>query len=159
MVVQLNGLSFKNQKLAKDYVRALFTKIGITESVKSISLESFNNILGICQSHPDSVAELEGIKDFIIRKNPLNQREYALYILKKDNSVLDISWNYCITKKKKDYLTQALRESIHPQILEFKNENATEICSMCQCELNGNFHIDHILQFNIIVKRFLLYKN
>ena len=82
MVVQLNGLSFKNQKLAKDYVRALFTKIGITESVKSISLESFNNILGICQSHPDSVAELEGIKDFIIRKTHLT-KEHMLYIFLK----------------------------------------------------------------------------
>ena len=86
----------------------------------------------------------------------MNNKAFALYTLKKDKSIIDVSWNFCITEYYQNYLNIAFRSCIALQIIYYKNNCTNTHCEICLNQLDENTHIDHIKQFSEIIKDFCI---
>ena len=144
----------KTIKLKQQYIRELLAKIGVCDSVGIY----FDDIKNIVSHHPKADIKLAKLKDFKIQNSILNKKALQLIIINDDDTITDISWLICASKKLKtnnDNLKAAFRNCILPQIEKFIEQNDTSKCQMCGIELNNNFHIDHIKMFKEIMEEFL----
>ena len=62
---------FKSVKASKDYYRSLFNKIGEINSIKDYDISNktdiFNELIKLCQRHPEKDEKLMNICDFFTR--------------------------------------------------------------------------------------------
>lgn len=157
-VHKIGNNTFKTKDDAENYVRDLIISIGMCDSVKSLSLEIFNELLDILQCHPnkDKVADIIDIR---IIKNKLNSKAFEINILKSDNMYEDISWRICVSglhKTHKQELLSALRYSIDEQIYHYKQSVSIDTCTLCSelCNVNGGTHVDHVVHFEKLINDF-----
>ncbi len=129
-----------NQKTLKKYVRETIDTIGLCPSIKKLHPDKWELFIYLFERHSDYPNKFCGLIDIKIRNNPVfNNLE--VIIVKNNGDEDDVSlFNNCITGKPKDNLTIAMRNSIVPQILEFKN-NSSLICVLCGSI--EKIHIDH----------------
>jgi hypothetical protein len=87
---------------------------------------------------------------------PTNPNDYSPYVEYDDGSVEDWSFNTCAEGRgssSEDKLTEAMRNSIQPQIYTFKL-TTTDIRQCRQCQSMDHLHIDHITAFDTIKRQF-----
>lgn len=97
----INGQFFKNQDLAKSYVRELLGEIGVCDSVGALSITHKNILHELVCRHPNHLDKLKNFQDFSICRNPLNKKGWELNIINDDDSITRVSWNVCVTQRNK----------------------------------------------------------
>jgi len=132
------GLS---QTKLKIYTREIIKKIGVCDSLKEKYPEDFLFFVDfLFPRHPNYPEKTEGLVDVIIKYN--NFGNLSVYFKKNDNKLEDISaLKKCINGKNKDNLYIAMRTSIIPQIMDYRNSNPNLICEFCN--YNNTIEIDH----------------
>lgn len=157
--IQIGHLFFKTQSECEKYTRKLLTEVGVTDSVKIKSEDTFHFLLLLCKRHPDYIKKLQHFSDFNIQYDTLNTKALALNIVNKDGSYTTISWKTCVTGKNtsnKTMFNSALRVNIESQIFYFKKNTDLSFCKLCNCSLNLGCHIDHEEpQFQQLVDNFI----
>ncbi len=129
------------QKQLKDKVRLEVDKIGLCMSIKTFHPELWGFFMALFERHSDYPEKFIGLIDAQIRYNQIYKSQLECIIIKKNGDEDDVSiFNNCITGKPKDNLTIAMRNSIVPQIYQFKNISSL-ICELC--ESIKDIHIDH----------------
>ena len=132
---------FKTQKQLKQCVREKIDKIGVCHSIKQYYPEEWEEFMYLFKRHSDYPEKFNGLSDIKIRYNPVYNTQLEVIIVKNNGVEDDVSiLNNCITGKPKDNLTIAMRNSIYPQIKEFKNNSIME-CVLCRD--TKNIQIDH----------------
>lgn len=132
---------FTTQKQLKDHVRNTINKIGECNSIKKNYPEEMELFIYLFERHSDYPEKFNGLTDIKIRYNPIYKKQLEAIIVKKNGEEDDVSiFNNCITGKPKDNLTIAMRNSISPQILQFKNTNL-QIC--IKCKNATDIQVDH----------------
>jgi transcription elongation factor Elf1 len=133
------GLSQKN---LKKYTKQVIEKIGECDSLKEKYPDDFNFFVNyLFTRHPKYPEKTEGLIDVIIKYN--NFGNLSIYFKKIDNQIEDISaLNKCISGKNKDNLYIAMRTSIIPQIIDYRNKQTNLVCEICNN--NENIEIDHL---------------
>ena len=134
-------LSYKTQKQLKEYVREKINKIGPSPSIKQFHPEEWELFMYLFERHSDYPEKFVGLSDIKIKYNPVYKTQLETIIVKNNGDEDDVSvLNNCITGKPKDNLTIAMRNSISPQIEEFRNSSIKECVRCCDTK---NIHIDH----------------
>lgn len=130
-----------SQKDLKKFVKEKINNIGECSSIKQYHNEDYELFIYLFSRHADYPKKFEGLKDIYIRYNPVFKKNLEVMILKDNGKTDNVSvLKRCITGQKKDNLTIAMRNSIIPQILEFRNNNIL-ICNICNNK--ENCEIDH----------------
>ena len=133
--------SLTSQKKLKEYVRKKIDEIGICSSIKKYHPEEWDLFIYLFERHNNYPEKFDGLIDISIRYNPVYTNQLETIIIKDNGDEDDVSaLKKCITGKPMDNLTIAMRNSILPQILEFRNNNSL-ICE--QCKSIKNIEIDH----------------
>ncbi len=133
--------SFNSQKKLKEYVRKTIDEIGECSSIKKYHSEQWDLFMYLFERHSDYPGKFDELIDVSIRYNPVFTNQLEVIIIKNNGEEDDVSvFKNCITGKPKDNLTIAMRNSILPQILEFRNNNSL-ICELCKGI--KNIEIDH----------------
>jgi hypothetical protein len=106
-----------------------------------------------------------GIKHLEIRvnKEPGMRQTNGIWIVRLDDTSVDISWHEAIKPQgkptDKQQASTAARFEIYPQIQEFKELNKMNIdtCELCQLHINKDekVDIDHIILFETLFSNFL----
>ncbi len=134
-------ITCKTQKQLKACVREKINKIGLCSSIKHFYPEEWEEFMYLFKRHSDYPDKFNGLADIKIRYNPVYKTQLEAIIIKSNGEEDDVSlFNNCITGKPKDNLTIAMRNSIYPQIQEFKQRSILE-CVLCHN--TDTIHIDH----------------
>jgi hypothetical protein len=132
--------SLKTQKQLHSYAKEQLNEIGECESIKKEYPEKWDMFLFYFKRHPDYPAKFNGLTDISIGRNA-DPPHYLEVRLVKDNTLEACSFlRACITRRKKDRFTEALRQAIYPQVLNFKRTNINR-CVICNSW--DNPHVDH----------------
>jgi len=148
-------IHLKTQKSIREYTRKIINEIGICDNIKNIYPEHYYYLSTFMfprhTAYPD---KFFGMINIGIRKNKVFNH-YEIYIIKNDNSVDDVSvMQNCVTGKKSNDLSNAMRNTIYSQILDFRNKLLYIKC--VDCESENNIHIDHYKpQFIELQKNFI----
>lgn len=158
--IKVNNIIFKSKVELKRYLQEKFNEIGITNDLKKTNYDFFIFIYELCQRHPDKDNKLKNFKNFMIKRNDINNKGFELNIINNENNINSISWITCINSKttpKIQLFKASLRQSIYEQIIEFKiSKNNQKNCLLCNCKITPeNNHIDHIIPFENLVNDFL----
>ena len=134
---------FKTLKAKKEYYQKLIYTIGLCESVKSISEPHYNEFCELFKCHPEYPMKVQDMVDLRIEINMRNSTCYALYMIKQDSSIEDISYLSCCKNNVDKYknLKNAMRFGIQAQINEYRFKNHKKICVIC--ESRQNIQVDH----------------
>lgn len=128
------------QSELKNYTRQVIDSIGVCESIKVSFPEHFDFFNYLFERHERYPEKFKDMCDIMIRRKPGLKQQIVVYILKNDGSEDDVSvMNKCITGRS-DNLSSAMRNSIMPQILEFK-QVTNHLCTSCRS--NQNLEVDH----------------
>jgi hypothetical protein len=132
----------KTQISLKKYFREIINTIGLCDSVKTKYPSEFLDFCELFKRHSDYPEKFIGFVDIKISYNPVFGNQLVVYIIKNDMTTDDVSvLNNCITGKPKDNLKIAMRVSIQPQIVEYKNNNYIKVCEIC--DDNDRLEVDH----------------
>lgn len=149
--------NLKTQKQIKEYTRVVIDDIGICDDVKENHPKYYNYLTTfLFPRHTAYPEKFINMKNIGIRKNKLF-KNLEVYIIKNDGSVDDVSvMRNCVSGKKANNLSNAMRNSIYPQIKDFK-DNIPEL-KCVDCGSIKNIHIDHDKpQFIDLQKKFIEY--
>ena len=132
------GLS---QKKLKKYTKERVDIIGLCDNLKDEHPEDYIFFINyLFTRHPNYPDKINGLDNVIIKKNPYG--DLSVYFKTIKNEINDISaLNKCITGKEKDNLYIAMRISILPQIVEYRNECCKVICEICKSY--HDIEVDH----------------
>jgi hypothetical protein len=148
---------FKTQTKLKAYFRQLIDKIGICDSVKTKYPKECEDFEEVFKRHPQYPDKFVGYIDIKIDYNDTFANQFVVYIKKENGDVDNVSvLNACIRGKPKDFLKDALRFSIRPQIDKYRNGIRIKKCEICR--ESDNIEIDHhseIAPFAKLVDDFL----
>ena len=152
--------SYKTQKDCECDVRKKLSDLGVQQSVKDCSVESFNFLLELTKRHPNHVEKLKNATDFEIQKDPITRTGLALYIKNFDGTKTEISWRICVTGKyptSKTMFSEALRQAVSSQIQLFRresSESSESSCVLCGESLKDT-HVDHVIHFAQLIEEFI----
>ena len=131
----------KTQEQLKQCVREEIDRIGTCSSIKQFHPQKWDDFMYLFKRHNDYPEKFNGLTDIEIRYNRRYKKQLETIIIKNNGEEDDVSvLRNCITGKSKDSLTIAMRNSIYPQIEEFKNNSIME-CVICYD--TQEIHIDH----------------
>ena len=142
--------NYKTQKSLKEYIKNIINEIGICSSIKNNYSQYYNIFIELFNRHPNP-EKMINMCDIQIKSNPL-YKHLELHIVYNNGKTDDISYNVCINTKYKNYIKMAMRVSIIPQILEYKN-NSIRKC--VNCNSNQDLEVDHIIWFEKIYDDFM----
>lgn len=158
----INNKTFNQKTDIKKYFKEIKDKYPVNTCLKEENEEEYNDVIEFFKNHHEYEEKTKDMKDIIIKFNAYYDKAY--YILKNDNTTLDISYLHaynCIGKtleqilrmvSKKD-LNLAFRYCVKQQSLDFR-KTTNQIC--CQfCGSKNQLEVDHELEFKNIVKMFL----
>lgn len=135
---------YKTQGEFEQYVKKIiYEDIGICYDIKNIYPDEYSLLIKILERHPCYEIKSSNICNLKIQENQY-KNGYEIIIIKKDGSLVDISWKVAITgkhKSKKGELMSAMRVSVEDQIEDFRRN-----CDIYCCELCGNnerLDVDH----------------
>lgn len=134
--------NLKTQKQIKEYTRYVIDDIGICDDIKNIHPKYYNYLTTfLFPRHTAYPEKFINMKNIGIRKNRLF-KHLEVYIIKYDGCVDDVSvMRNCVTGKKANDLSLAMRNSIYSQIKDFKDKSPELKC--VDCGSINNIHIDH----------------
>lgn len=154
-MIHICKLGFSSQDKLRGYIKELLIRIGENGSVKATVYYQF--LYEFCSRHPDK-NKMGGVIDIRIVSE---YDHYRLFLVKANNVVEDISIKKCITGRDNspnENFNLALRLSILPQIIAFKQTADLSRCVLCKRafrEAGNVIHIDHFKpQFHTIVSQF-----
>lgn len=153
-------LGFNTKKEVEDYIRNI---VNTSELCKPIEEKISENLLKILKHHHNFIKKIGiGLKHLEIRINPSwNGPTKGLWIVRTDNSEVDISW---VTALKpdgrpsvKEDISNAARYEISDQIHSYHDRGECNLCDICgKIMIRGNkLHVDHIIPFEKIFLDFL----
>ena len=124
------------QKQLSQYVRKILDKIGLCNSIINSYPELWEVFMYLFKRHSNYPEKFNRLTDIKIRYNPVHKTQLETIIVKNNGDEDDVSiMNRCITRKPKDNLTIAMRNSIKPQTEEFKikefKNNSIMKCVLC----------------------------
>ena len=153
-ITQMDFSQHKTQKALRDYIRSKLAEIGECTSIKKHHPDYWDGFMELFARHPAYPEKFDGLVDIKIRFNPVFKKQLEVQIVKNNGEIDDVSvLTNCISGKPKDKLTVAMRNSVYPQILEFKKNNA-QVCVLCGS--NKKIHIDHYEpQFDELKRNFI----
>lgn len=153
--VSIDNLNFSSKKNAEIFVKNRMTSIGSVGNLKSNYYDDYVFFYALFQKHNYANEKLKNCVDIRLY-NTYNG--LALEIVNVDKTFTEISWRKCITNRNDTnnaLFKKALRNTIKPQIDEFRVNNDVSICELCNCSINNtNSHIDHIIHFHKLVSQF-----
>jgi hypothetical protein len=138
----------------------IYNEIGICDDIRYTHPTNYNILVALFRRHPDFASKSRDMCNIKTIRN-INAKAIGTNIVTNNGEEIDISWQTAIKgkhKSAKSELVSAMRNSINPQIIEFKNNNKKE-CVLCFGK--NNIHADHHEpQFEELVKNFInLMKN
>ena len=132
--VTINGIHFNTTEKAKSYTRNFL--IGLEHSgprVITPTDKAWDFLYALVLRHPNATEKIgTGIKHFLIKLN--RSTHIAFYLKRIDDSIIDISWLYCIRRKKathRDHLYAAMRAAIQYQLHRLKFDCLKDTPSLC----------------------------
>ena len=157
-MIHICKLGFSSQEKLRSYIKELLIRIGENSSVKATEYYQF--LYEFCSRHPDK-NKMIGVIDIRIVSE---YDHYRLYLVKAEGvnpTVEDISIKKCISGRDNtpnENFNLALRLSVLPQIIAFKQTADLSRCVLCKIafsEAGKVIHIDHFKpQFHTIVSQF-----
>ena len=161
---QIKPDSFETNNELRDYVVNKIKKLGLTESLKRSSPESYFFFEQLFQRHPTKQEkQVDQMCDISIRrfaksnpKAPLAVSDHQFFIQKHDGTEDSISWTSCINGKLKQdrkRLTWAMRHAIEPQIRLFRTNKSDQQCMIC--ETKDQLTVDHQIKFRHLMNDFV----
>ena len=146
---------YSSKKAFERYARDLiYEKIGICESVKNT--EYYDELIELLKRHHEFEDKSKNMIDLTIRKNSVGNG-LEIHFVDKYNNYTDISWRTAIKGKARSVqqnFTNALRETIFNQIMDFKKNNIN-VCELCHSSEEVEYHADHKIHFEKLVFDFL----
>jgi hypothetical protein len=154
--VYIAGKDFESKKSALDHISKVLRSNG-SRTYKPPS-QGFEFLLALLDRHPERDEKLShGLTHFEVVMKNAARTNYTVYLVNARGQKLDFSWRVCVTGKKNDLLTAAMRLAIKDQIDEFKLANSH--VTTCQlCNVKPAEHADHIVKFRHLKERFLTYR-
>lgn len=160
--ITIGDNKYKTQKECEEDVRQKLQATGITESVLKKAPDMYEFLLLLCQRHPRQEDKLKNIIDFEIRSEPdAKGNALAINIINNDNTITEISWGKCVTRKSESSETKfskALRECVQSQIDKYRNNlDKNDLkCFICESSLTiQRYDIDHVVHFKKLVEDFI----
>lgn len=163
--VELSTKSFKTQKEAREYFRAMLNRYVPGERVNP---EDSRDLLALIERHPEAPMKIGiGIDYFKVIKTPDGSN--CFYIVRGDGSGTDFSYYSCVSGKaptRKQEVSEAFREAVKLDIWNkrdnFYKEHARQD-GLLPCAKTKEWirredgHIDHMppMTFEVIVTTFL----
>jgi hypothetical protein len=139
------------EKARKNYTLINFDSIkeGLF-TPEQVEAKIFHELLN---RHPDKDIKIGvGIKYFQLSFG----KGYEVKIIRLDDTIERFSWLWCCKKsfsKSNEYkLTEAFRNCIYDDIIDYREKNENRYCMIC--DTSENIQIDHIYPFSLILKRF-----
>lgn len=154
MNFNLGNIKFNTQKETTKYIQDLVLRNHF-EDIK-YNHNDFDVLNDLIKLHPEYKEKKgDGIDYFHIKRHP-KYFGFCIWIKQKNKEdLIDFSWVECLKKKKtpplKDF-KKALRTTIEPQIISFKNS-----CKELKCELCSSYklpQVDHIIHFEKLIDDF-----
>lgn len=156
----INGIRFKTQKDAKDYIRKLLLKL---ESIGLIgtTIKEWEYLNALVKRHPEYESKKgAGIVGIIIKRDYNNN--IAMDLKRTDGTVIDISWVTCVTSKgasEKENLISAMRFAVKKQIDQFRHNArlSHRICGICSNPILPSYdmHVHHCPRFEELAEVFI----
>lgn len=156
-------LSFNTKKDLELAIRKVVNGMPLNTPMNAKETVFFTKILQ--HHHEFTNKKGVGIKHFEVRENILYRKvTRGIWIVRVDGSDVGISWVNALkpggAPNLKETISRAAREEISSQIDDFKvSDDLTEVCDICDEELYGNTHVDHIVSFDTLFSNFLREKN
>jgi hypothetical protein len=147
-----------NKTQLKLFLREEIDKIGVCSSIKNnCSSQIYDMFLWAFERHPKYPDKFHGMTDIMLKynyNNPFSKSYLEVHIIREDGTTEDVSvMKSCITGIPKNNLYIAMRNSIIPQILDYKNNNIL-LCS--KCGSSEKIEVDHhIIDFIELFESFL----
>lgn len=164
---KINNIEFKSQKALLDNCKTILNKYKIDSIV---SIEDKNFLLELLKRHDEFEIKVGvGIDNIIVKKAPKFNNK-CFFIIRKDGSITDFSYIYCVNNYKDNepfrMFRDAARTSILAQINEYKTiyiNKTTKNKERILCEVSNieypykECHVDHIPPntFDKIIKDFI----
>lgn len=146
---------YNSKKEFERYARELiYKKIGICDSVKGT--DYYEELIELLKRHHEFEDKSKNMNDLIIQKNSVGNG-LEIHFVDEYNNFTDISWRTAIKGKARSIqqnFTNALRETIFNQIMEFKKNNVN-VCELCNSSKEVEYHVDHKIHFQKLVVEFL----
>ena len=145
--MEFGNKQFKNKTQAIAFFKEYL------HSHDEIDTEDYSTIEALIKSHPRGLAPEDTV--IITTDSSHGKASKCFAVQSKDGSIDCRSVPKCINGyNQKQDVNKILRESIVPQLMEFKRNNTipTE-CPLCKEPLK-DVHIDHILEFRNLVKSY-----
>ena len=96
--ITLFGKTYKTQKDFEKYVKKIiYDVVGCCKDIRVAHPLQYNILLKILERHPEYDDKTKNIYTLQIRKNLLNRKALAIFIINKDGQEIDISWRCAIT--------------------------------------------------------------
>ena len=150
VAVRIGKSYFKTKKESKKYTKNLLeTLYNNNDCIIDKNHEKYNFLFEMIQCHPELDEKIGvGIKYFKITPNAKNKNGMELKIVRIDDIEERISWVCCSRnsfpkKDSKKFISDAMRNSIEYQIIEFKNSHPL-VCQICGIDDdNCKYEVDH----------------
>ena len=158
--ISIGNLIFDSKSELKVYVQNMIKQIGPCSSLKSYHIDQYDFLVHLFERHSEYPEKIDGMIDIAFVPNIRNSKDIVMHIIKENGDHDDISWNNCVSQKKKSELPRALRFAIENQCISFKQnylkQHGIEQCAICQStERDKKYHVDHINHFEQIVCEFI----
>ena len=143
----IGDIDFKTKKECENYTRSLIHYLGCCKIKKDHAHFSFFN--NLIQNHPNCDDKKGiGVDYFRIQPNSLVRKYYETVIKRLDGSEIVFSWVYCCQFRERTVsgeLVRAMREAIHLDTIQYKQQQCKLICTFCKTERERyeNYHVDH----------------
>ena len=156
MTINFLNYEFKNLKEFKFFISDIL-KNELDKEIRDDN-QNFKILSSLFKRHPNYDTFNFSAEDIIFFKPKYNVYKKIELSVFLNNKTWDVfSYPKCISNKKdykKEDLLKAFRSSINNQIFKFKLDNKINKCCS-ECGSNNNLHVDHIIDFQILLCDFL----
>jgi len=126
----------RTQKQLKEHIRKVINGIGVCSSIKTEHPQHWELFIFLFKRHPNYPDGFDGLRDIMVQYNPVFRNNLEVLIKKVNGEVDTVSvFNKCITGKPQKEIYSAMRTTVLPQILRFKNSSEL-ICTICSSSEN-----------------------
>ena len=142
---------YKSQKALKEYFQSIIKEIGVCSSIKTQFPHYYEEFVELFKRHPDYPDKTFGMID--LRTKLSCFKAICFIMIDGVNHDRDISYNVCITGKKRNYLIVAMRESIFPQTRDYYISTQKKECALCGS--TEQIEVDHHSELTPFKKLYL----
>jgi len=147
-ILKINNKLFKTKTALKKYTQEILYANKIQKRFTSTFIDE------LIKWHPKYIEKVgTGVKEYFIDMVPPYNKHPGLYIVRKDNTISNISWNKCIRIPTRiEEVNRAARGEIRQQICDFRK--TLPIQTKCHITdvtiINGDLHVDHEIPFKTL---------